>query len=47
MFDGDGITVVEWSERLDEAGLSAPTGSYKLAFTHAGDTGRKIEVSKL
>ena len=46
-FDGDGVTVVEWSERLEEAGLSAPRGSWKLAFKHLGDDRRSVEIDRL
>ena len=45
-FDGDGVTVVEWAERLEEAGYPAPVGAWHIALRRLSDSGREILVGR-
>lgn len=42
-FDGDGVSVVEWPERL---GALAPRGAWRLAFTIQDDGARRVTVER-
>jgi tRNA threonylcarbamoyladenosine biosynthesis protein TsaE len=42
-FDGTGISVVEWPERLESL---KPEGAWELHFEYQGETGRRIRVQE-
>ena len=45
LFDGDGVTVVEWADRLPEAARPVPRREIHLAY--AGDEARLIRVVEI
>jgi len=45
LFDGDGVTVVEWADRLPEAARPVPRLEIHLAY--AGDEARLIRVVEI